>query len=117
MSPNPPRENTFPAGVAVLAPYWTDIDPSLDTSGAVFVDVYDLQSSSTGGIQETVSSTLRSHVQEYANVTNFSPSYVMVATWEQVAPYPANKTAGREVSKFSHLSCIVIDSVYSATLT
>ena len=94
-SPNPPQGGVLPKGFPLFAPYWTDIDASGE-GGSVFVDTYDL-TSDNGDIYDEVVTKVKMHIDLYGGIADFEPTYTVVATWEQVAPYPANKTAGIEV--------------------
>lgn len=74
---------SLPGDVRILAPYWSDIDVS--DGGRLYVSDY----SPGDPMFDSMASLLSGHAKEYGSLENFSVSYLLVATWENVKPYPA----------------------------
>lgn len=75
---NPYMNNFFPEGQPILAVYWTDIDTSAGT-GALFVDHINNFTSSYG-------EQIHKRIKEL--IPLFEPEEIIIATWENVSPFP-----------------------------
>ena len=76
--------STFPPGVKIIAPYWTDIDLS-EGNGSFFINEY----SEFTNITDSLSDLISNHTSIYGNIADFTPSYMLICTWKDVQPYPA----------------------------
>ncbi|XP_070546080.1 uncharacterized protein [Ptychodera flava] len=92
----PMKPFPVPAGQAILAPFWSDIDTTHGT-GAVYYQSYSLSSSSEG--RDLIAKVTR-HIQVYFNVPDFNATYLFIATWHRVPPYPSKTYADIETALF-----------------
>ncbi|XP_070545876.1 mucin-like protein isoform X2 [Ptychodera flava] len=92
----PMKPFPVPAGQAILAPFWSDIDTTHGT-GAVYYQSYSLSSSSEG--RDLIAKVTR-HIQAYFNVPDFNATYLFIATWHRVPPYPSKTYADIETALF-----------------
>ncbi|CAD5122621.1 DgyrCDS11033 [Dimorphilus gyrociliatus] len=77
---NPYSNNFFPETLPFLAIYWTDIDSSAG-NGSLYVDhLVDFNT------------TYGQDIMDRLNISQvpFEPTEVLIATWENVSPYPQN---------------------------
>ena len=69
----------------ILAAYWHDIDFRGGNGGFV-VTVH--ESTATDEISVKLFNQTKNYLEKYANVTNFSPTTIVLATWYKGTPYP-----------------------------
>ena len=86
---------TFPTQQAgtyysyVAAPHWSDIDTRL--AGAVYYQTYSSQNSSEAQVINTVEGFVNSE-----NGTLLNSNWMLVATWENVHPFPHGASAEQD---------------------
>ncbi len=86
----------LPEDTAFLAPFMSDIDTSIGaSSGALYINSYTAGDVVTMGTQ--VIDKIKKDLQEHQGVSGFQPTYVLVATWENVSPFPASLYGTMEV--------------------
>nr|XP_006824448.1 PREDICTED: mucin-4-like [Saccoglossus kowalevskii] len=107
----PQRPFPSPAGRVIIAPYWTDIDTSLG-DGVLYYKSYIKSSSIVDVYSKTVLDLSSQHVQQYFNLSDFQSTFVFIATWYKVAPYPARIYADAETSTFQVVMATDGDSSY-----
>ena len=97
-------------GVAhdVIAPYWSDID-FRNGIGGFLATVH--ESSAKDHISIKLFNQTRHFLRKYVNVTDFSPTTVILGTWYKGTPYPSYNYLGR--SKVIYLVEPVLDSCYN----
>ena len=83
---NPFADNTFPRKAVLIAPYWTDLDMSHGT-GALYINVHSEFDQSNE--KAKIFTQFKSDAARWCNVS-FSPTFVLVATWENARPYPVH---------------------------
>ena len=82
----------------VIAPFWSDID-FRGGNGGFLATVH--ESTATDEISVKLFNQTRLYLQKYANVTNFSPTTVVLGTWYKGTPYPYYNYLGKtEVMHF-----------------
>ena len=75
----------FGIGHDVIAAYWHDID-FRDSVGGFYASMH--ESTATDAISVKLFNQTNQYLQKYANVTNFSPTTVILGTWYKGTPYP-----------------------------
>ena len=77
----------------IVAPYWSDID-FRNGIGGFLATVHD--SSATDDISTKLFNQTRHFLRKYVNVTDFSPTTVILGTWYKGTPYPSYYYLGRD---------------------
>ena len=96
-------------GVAhdIIAPYWSDID-FRNGIGGFLATVH--ESSAKDDISIKLFNQTRHFLRKYVNVTDFSPTTVILGTWYKGTPYPSYNYLDR--SKVIYSVELVLDSGY-----
>ncbi len=93
------------AGIDVLFPYWNDLDFKLKntTTGAFVggVGVSQHTHVQTDSLSTAIFNETKKYLATYGNISNFSPTDIIVGTWIKATPYPStNYVNDPQVSGF-----------------
>ena len=78
-------------GEDIIAPFWSDIDLRLVNSGFL-ATVH--EKTATDEISVKLFTQTKNYLQNYANVTNFIPTTVILGTWYKGTPFPSQFYVG-----------------------
>ncbi|XP_059159686.1 G surface protein, allelic form 168-like [Physella acuta] len=101
-----PDRNIF-RSKRVIYPYWTDLDSVSSDRGQVFYQVY--TSSRSDEKTKHVLNRARNDVEKYSS-QSFTPSTVVVATWNDIPPWPASSSSTERVT----FQCIIITDGFTS---
>ena len=77
----------FHLGIDIIAPYWGDIDFRTNNGAGFLATVHD--NTATDEISVKLFNQTKTFLNKYANVTNFSPTVIILGTWYKGTPYPS----------------------------
>ena len=80
------------AGPDILFPYWNDLDFRLvDTANGGYVGGFGYSQHTylqTDTLSKTIFAETKKYLTNYGNVSNFTPTEIIVCTWLKATPYP-----------------------------
>lgn len=88
--------------IAIIAPFWADIDLTYTTTGKIWYNEYSRSSDDIGiepidARSHSLFTRAKHDVQEVHGDTGFTPTNVIVVTWQGVPPYGSNQPANNQV--------------------
>lgn len=103
LPPNPPEGGTnMTTRVPIIAPWWMDMDTS-SGPGGLYVDRYTLNDTS-----DPVVEMINADIDSYLTEQSVSIKFGLVATWNEVEPYPSYESGDiKEVKAIFLLSSLV----------